>query len=313
MKFLNEFLENKKLLRDIRTVSIYFFGVIAAIIYWGFLQNASVDISFQKIGALTVIFGISVHLIRLDIKQRAFEDEMETNERLQKVETEIRENRVNITKIDEALEFVTRYNDAQRKLANKEKTNDRIEKLQDEIGTALERGENVEEKLKEIKYLQDNPLHNKNFKPIKMSDIISIYQEKKGQSYIDRKSIYYDPTKTGNNKALVFNLLKGVVAGGFGLVFLWDEPLMNVLGYYALLLAMGVYTVTTQYTITRTQTKEEYTEKRQNKLMLMQEMNKYLSGKPSTFLGDIEKKSEEVLEQYKQAFSHLSSENQNSV
>ena len=305
MKFLNEFLENKKLLRDIRTVSIYFFAVIAAILYWGFLQNATVDISFQKIGALTVIFGVSVHLIRLDIKQRAFEDEMETNERLRKVEDEIRGNRVNITKIDEALEFVTRYNDAQRKLANKEKTNDRIEKLQDEIGTALEKGENVEDKVKEIKYLQDNPLHNKAFKPIKMSDIISIYQDKKGQSYIDRKSIYYDPTKTGNTKAFVFNLLKGVIAGGFGLVFLWNEPLTNVLGYYALLVVMSIYTITTQYTITRSQTKEEYTEKRQNKLMLMLEMNKYLEGKKSTFLGEMEAASEKTLQQFQQAYSHL--------
>lgn len=305
MKFLNDFLENKKLLRDIRTVSIYFFAVIAAILYWGFLQNATVDISFQKIGALTIIFGVSVHLIRLDIKQRAFEDEMETNERLRKVEEDIRNNRVNITKIDEALEFVTRYNDAQRKLANKEKTNDRIEKLQDEIGTALEKGENVEDKVKEIKYLQENPLHNKAFKPIKMSDIISIYQDKKGQSYIDRKSIYYDPTKTGNTKAFVFNILKGVIAGGFGLVFLWDEPLTNVLGYYALLVVMSIYTITTQYTITRSQTKEEYSEKRQNKLMLMLEMNKYLEGKKSTFLGEMEAASEKVLEEYKQAYSHL--------
>jgi hypothetical protein len=291
MKWLNEFLENKKLLRDIRTVSIYFFAVIAAIIYWGFLQNLDLGgITLQKIGALSVIFGGSIHLIRIDIKRRAFEDEMDTNERLMALEQHIRENRINITKIDEALEFVSLYNDAQRKLANKEKTNERIEKLQDKIGRALEKGEDPKPLLAEIKYLQENPLHNNKFRPIKMSDIISIFQEKKGQSYIDRKAIYYDPTTTGNKRALVTNLIRGIGAGGFGLVFLWNEPIVNVLGYYALLVAVGVYTITTQYTITRTQTKEEYSEIRQNKLMLMKEMNKFLEGKSPSFLQQAEEK-----------------------
>jgi len=289
MKWLNEFLENKKLLRDIRTVSIYFFAVIAAIVYWGFLQNLDLGgITLQKIGALAFIFGSSIHLIRLDIKRRAFEDEMDTNERIKVLEESIRQNRINITKIDEALEFVSLYNDAQRKLANKEKTNERIEKLQDKIGRALEKGENPQPLLAEIKYLQDNPLHNNKFRPIKMSDIISIYQEKRGQSYIDRKAIYYDPTTTGNRRALLFNLIRGIGAGGFGLVFLWNEPIVNVLGYYALLLAVGVYTITTQYTLTRTQTKDEYSEIRQNKLMLMQEMNKFLEGKQPAFLKEME-------------------------
>jgi hypothetical protein len=287
MRFLNDFLENKKLLRDIRTVSIYFFAVIAAIIYWGFLQNVNFEgITFQKIGALSLIFGVSIHLIRVDIKRRAFEDEMEMNERIKALEEQIRNSRINITKIDEALEFVTLYNDAQRKLANKEKTNDRIELIQDKIGKVLEKGDDPKPLVDQIKYLQENPLHNPKFRPIKMSDIISIYQDKKGQSYIDRKAIYYDPTTTGNRKALLLNLIKGVGAGGFGLVFLWNEPLVNVLGYYALLLAVGIYTITTQYTITRAQTKDEYSEIRQNKLMLMQEMNKFLEGKQPSFLKD---------------------------
>jgi hypothetical protein len=292
MKWLNEFLENKKLLRDIRTVSIYFFAVIAAIVYWGFLQNLDFGgITLQKIGALAFIFGSSVHLIRLDIKRRAFEDEMDINERIKELEENIRKNRINITKIDEALEFVSLYNEAQRKLANKEKTNERIEKLQDKIGKVLERGENPQPLLAEIKYLQENPLHNNKFRPIKMSDIISIVQEKKGQSYIDRKAIYYDPTTTGNRRALLLNLIRGIGAGGFGLVFLWNEPIINVLGYYALLITVGIYTVTTQYTLTRTQTKDEYSEIRQNKLMLMQEMNKFLEGKHPSFLQQKEEKS----------------------
>lgn len=289
MKWLNDFLENKKLLRDIRTVSIYFFAVLAAIIYWGFLQNINLEgITLQKIGALSFIFGSSIHLIRLDIKRRAYEDEMDTNDRLKALEEDIRRNRIDITKIDEALEFVSLYNDAQRKLANKEKTNDRIEKIQDQIGRALEKGEDPTPLLEEIKYLQENPLHNNKFRPIKMSDIISIYQEKKGQSYVDRKAIYYDPKTTGNKKALLTNLIRGIGAGGFGLVFLWNEPLINVLGYYALLIAVGIYTITTQYTITRSQTKDEYSEVRTNKLMLMQEMNKFLAGKKPAFLNELE-------------------------
>jgi hypothetical protein len=72
---------------------------------------------------------------------------------------------------------------------------------------------------------------------------------------------------------------------------LWNEPIVNVLGYYALLITVGIYTVTTQYTLTRTQTKDEYSEIRQNKLMLMQEMNKFLEGKHPSFLQQTEEKS----------------------
>jgi hypothetical protein len=100
---------------------------------------------------------------------------------------------------------------------------------------------------------------------------------KDSKDVLDRDMIYYDPVRQGNTRSIFTTFVRSLVPGSLGIGFLISEPLINIVLYYAFLLIGFAWTISTQYIITRQNTKTIYFSTRKNKLTLLQEMKKYIN------------------------------------
>lgn len=277
-KWINEILSNDKLLRDIRTGVSVVVALSLAIIYWAFLENFSFTLpQLQKILALTFIFAISVMIVRIEFKFRAFTAEIESNEDLQKVEKELFEEDVNIKHDEYGIEFVGKFNKEGQEKANRLKTENRILKLLEKRRELIRRGKDTSAVDSEIERLKVEPEVDTRFKPIRYTDLISKASfTKNDKDVLDRDNIYYDPVRHGNIRGFFGTFLRSIIPGSLGIGFLLDEPLVNIVLYYLALLLAFAWTISTQYTATRKNTKTRYYETRKNKLVLLREMKNYI-------------------------------------
>lgn len=277
-KWINEILGNDKLLRDIRTGVSVVVALSLAIIYWAFLENFSFTLpQLQKILALTFIFAISVMIVRIEFKFRAFTAEIESNEDLQKVEKELFEEDVNIKHDEYGIEFVGKFNKEGQEKANRLKTENRILKLLEKRRELIRRGRDTSAVDSEIERLKVEPEVDTRFKPIRYTDLISKASfTKNDKDVLDRDNIYYDPVRQGNIRGFFGTFLRSIIPGSLGIGFLLDEPLVNIVLYYLALLLAFAWTISTQYTATRKNTKTRYYETRKNKLVLLREMKNYI-------------------------------------
>jgi hypothetical protein len=100
---------------------------------------------------------------------------------------------------------------------------------------------------------------------------------KDSKDVLDRDMIYYDPVRQGNTRSIFTTFIRSLVPGSLGIGFLISEPLINIVLYYAFLIIGFAWTISTQYIITRQNTKTIYFSTRKNKLTLLQEMKKYIN------------------------------------
>jgi hypothetical protein len=100
---------------------------------------------------------------------------------------------------------------------------------------------------------------------------------KDSKDVLDRDMIYFDPVRQGNTRSILTTFIRSLVPGSLGIGFLISEPLINIVLYYAFLLIGFAWTISTQYIITRQNTKTIYFSTRKNKLTLLQEMKKYIN------------------------------------
>ena len=281
-KWINEILSNEKLLRDIRTGVTITIALSLAIIYWGFLTNFSWSgVEIQKILGLTVVFALSVFIIRIEFKARAFAAEMEENEELKSIEKQLFDEDVDIKNDELGIEYVSKYvskfNKEGQDKANRLKTENRILKLMEKRREYILRGKDPRSLDSEIDRLKREPDVDTRFKPIRYTDLIS-----KGatltnsKDVLDRDQIYYDPVRQGNIKSLFTTFVRSLVPGSLGVGFLLNEPLVNIFVYYILLLLAFAWTISTQYVLTRNNTKTIYFSTRKNKLILLREMKDYI-------------------------------------
>jgi hypothetical protein len=105
---------------------------------------------------------------------------------------------------------------------------------------------------------------------------------KDSKDVLDRDMIYYDPVRQGNTRSIFTTFVRSLVPGSLGIGFLISEPLINIVLYYAFLLIGFAWTISTQYIITRQNTKTIYFSTRKNKLTLLQEMKKYINERLAT-------------------------------
>lgn len=277
-KWINEILSNEKLLRDIRTGVTITIALSLAIIYWGFLTNFSwTGVEIQKILGLTVVFALSVFIIRIEFKARAFAAEMEENEELKSIEKQLFDEDVDIKNDELGIEYVSKFNKEGQDKANRLKTENRILKLMEKRREYIRRGKDSSDLDSEIDRLKREPDVDTRFKPIRYTDLIS-----KGatltnsKDVLDRDQIYYDPVRQGNIKSLFTTFVRSLVPGSLGVGFLLNEPLVNIFVYYILLLLAFAWTISTQYVLTRNNTKTIYFSTRKNKLTLLREMKDYI-------------------------------------
>lgn len=277
MDFINKILDDKRLIRNIISVSIWFTVILAGIVYFAFVSNFDWEnFDWQGFTVLSILFTISIFSIRLDSKDRGFSDECEQNEEIVKLIQTMKDNRISVDEVDEGINFLNNYNEEQQKLANQELTSKKIEKLQTKLGKRIQKNKDIKSIQKQINYLREHPVFNKSFEPIRMSDIISVYQDVDGQSYIDRNSIHSDPRKTGNTRSFVWILLRSIVAGSIGLGFMWNEDKWTIMTYFALLIVSGVFTLFSQYAFTRRETGTVYLDRLDTRVGVQLQLKKHL-------------------------------------
>jgi hypothetical protein len=283
-ELINDILNNEKLLRDIRTGTAVVGALSLAIIYWAFLENFSFTLlQFQKVLALTFIFTISVMIVRLEFKSRAFVAEIENNEDLRRIEKELFEEDVNIQYDEYGIEFVGKFNREGQEKANRLKTENIILNLMQKRRDLIRRGRPTNALDKKIEHIKAEPEVDTKYKPIRYTDLISkSSRSKNDKDVLDRDNIYYDPVKSGNITGFMATFARSVIPGSLGIGFLLDEPFINIVLYYLALLIAFAWTISTQYTITRKNTKTRYYETRKNKLVLIREMKKYIESKLQT-------------------------------
>lgn len=280
-EWINNILSNDKLLRDIRTSVTITAALLLALIYWGFLQNFDWSgLQLTKVLGLTVIFTVSVFVVRLEFKSRGFQAEMDENTDLQELEKKLFDEDVNIKHDRLGIEWVAEFNKQGQEKANRIKTDNKVTKLQERRRNLIRRNKSTATVDREIERLQHEELIDTRFKPLRYTDLIS-----KGADYnsnkdvIDRDQIYYNPVKQGNIKGFASTFLRSIIPGSIGITFLLEEPIVNIVLYYVFLLIAFAWTISTQYVWTRRQTKTRYYETRKNKLTLLREMKLYIEQK----------------------------------
>jgi hypothetical protein len=277
-QWLNDILGNEKLLRDIRTGMAVTASLLLAIIYWGFVQNFDFSgIQLGRVLGLTVVFTVSVFIVRLEFKSRGFQAEMDENKDLQEIEKTLFNEDVNIQYDQLGIEWVGEFNRKGQEKANRIKTENRIMKLQEKRRNRIRQNRVTTSIDLEIERLKKDNLIDTRYKPLRYTDLISKGADyKNAKDVIDRDQIYYNPVKHGNFSGFLGTFLRSVIPGSIGITFLLEEPIVNILLYYIFLLIAFAWTISTQYILTRRNTATKYFNTRKNKLTLLREMKNYI-------------------------------------
>ncbi len=278
-QWLNDILGNEKLLRDIRTGVAVTASLLLAIIYWGFVQNFDWSgLQLTRVLGLTVVFTISVFVVRLEFKHRGFQIEMDENVELKEIEKTLFDEDVNIQHDDLGIEWVTEFNRKGQEKANRIKTENRIMKLQEKRRNRIRQNKSIKDIDVEIDRLKNELLIDTRYKPLRYTDLISKGADfKNNKDVIDRDQIYYNPVRQGNVSGFVTTFLRSIIPGSIGITFLLNEPVINIVLYYVFLLIAFAWTISTQYVLTRRNTATKYLNTRKNKLVLLREMKQYIN------------------------------------
>ena len=279
--WLNSILKNDKLLRDIRTGVAVTVALLLALIYWGFIQNFNfTGVEITRIVGLTIVFSISVFIVRIEFKARGFQAELDENLELQKIEKELFDEDVNIINDELGIEWVEEFNKKGQEKANRLKTEKRINRLMQKRRELLRKAKPIDHIDAEINKLKDEPLLDTKYKPIRYTDLISKGSlDNNKKDVLDRDQIYYNPVKQGNVSGFASTFLRSIVPGSLGIGFLLNEPFGNILLYYVFLLIAFAWTISTQYVLVRKQTANRYFITRQYTLTLLREMKAYINDK----------------------------------
>jgi hypothetical protein len=120
--------------------------------------------------------------------------------------------------------------------------------------------------------------------------------------------IYYDPVKQGNARSVISIFVRSLVPGSLGIGFLISEPLINIVLYYAFLVIGFAWTISTQYVLTRHNTKTIYYSTRKNKLTLLREMKEYIQKRLSE-IQSLQNETKEnhtvAMAEYEEAYKRL--------
>ena len=286
---INEFFNDEELMANIRSSIVLILAIGLGLLYFGLYSNIDFGalISFKTFG-LTLTALISTWLWRIDIELRAFNDELNNNDELNKIEKEIQGQSNSFDDYETALEFVKEWNIQQQDIFNALKTEKRMTELNQRIKYSAIRRKRFWHKIfkprsilsmtQEIEKLEINPLIDKSFKPITVNQLISVQKIKKNKERKGQDSIEYNPKRDGTKRSLFFSIFKFLGIGGSGgIAFGMIDSYKTIIIYYVMLLITLALTTFSRYRKVRKNTKTTYFQTRKNKLKLIREMKEYKS------------------------------------
>lgn len=259
MEKIMEFLNDEKLLKDVRSVIALISALGLGLLYFGFYEQITLDAILNfSVGALAIISMISIWIVRIDISLRAFGDEVDNNDPLRKDIEEMGTQQDLIVDYDSAIDYVKLYNIEQQLLADKILTEKVITRLERKIMRCKineKPYDKYEDKINTLKIL---PLKDKTYKPISLRQIKG-YSKSGKKEYSGLSRFVYNPKTDGNKRSLILAPLKGFGIGGAGSIpFIMTASAKTIFIYYALLIVSITMTVITRYLKVRKNTKEKY-------------------------------------------------------
>lgn len=282
LEWFNEFLNDDKLMKNVRTIIIFVLPFVLAIMYWGYISSLKFEnINFKTIGALTIIYIISLHSARIDIKKRAKDDEIENDTELKDIEEQISNANFEVKHDHFGLEFVDNLNRQIQDKANNIKTQIEINKIQRKMRKLIAHDKRTKALAlqKQVDLLKENPVIDKNVKLFKYSDLITNGNDKFSKYSLDAKELNYDPSTEGNRRSLIFTTIKGVISGGIGMGVSWSAGWQTVVGFFGIVIFSFAVLLVIQYPLTRYKTKERYKPNRKRKLDMINDMKEYINAR----------------------------------
>ena len=302
---VNAFFNDKELLSNIASGVSLTIALGLGMLYFGFYDsiNWSALLNTKTFG-LTVVAIISNWVWRIDVEKRAFNDELRINKKLEKIENDLDVESKKVDDIDNAIAFVNNWNRQQQEMFNTIKTDKRVTYLNQLILYNKVRQVRWYNKLPflkirsthditlEIEELYTNPLIDTSFKPITLTQLISVEKTKISKERKGVETIEYNPQRDGTKKSLIFSLVKFAgIGGGGSMAFLVSTPLKTILIFYAMLILAMLITTIRRYLKVRKNTSTTYFITRKNKLSLIREMNGYVPVKQIETKGEKNEKS----------------------
>lgn len=291
---LQEKLNDKTFLKNLRTIIIIIIVIGVPLLYFGLFGSITLETLLSwKLGGLAIMSIGLVTLIRIDTKSRAFDDEINANKKLNEIENEI----INKTKLMNnhiiGRKFVKYYNLKEQKEADENKTEYAIETLKQKISFMEIKGKFGKRynKLKNrILELEKHPLHDK-IKPIVYDELYNFNSKRLKKQASSKQKLTYNPKKE-NVVSSAFNVfMKGAGIGGAGsLPFIIGEDIQTIMAFYFALFITVLITVLQSYIKTRYHTANRYMETRVFKLQLLNECIDYIKNYDLKETNSIEQK-----------------------
>lgn len=261
MKWFQEFLEDRKLLRSIQTYLVIALIIIFPVIWWGIIENLRLDAEITNtLTVFGIIAYISTWLYRMEISYRAKFDEEQDNEEIKNIYKDIILEVVKPREMDYAVEFMDIHNEKEQNIADKILTTRTVDKKKIKLVkfklrknkfdtiTKIKRPKNRKIKLfnkisnffskntnkislkleykieklnEEIKFLKENPLYNAKCEPIQYDDLIEVSEEESKSNKTFGRSKIRKKVVKSGNKIAAIFGIFRSVGVGAGAVAAW--------------------------------------------------------------------------------------------
>lgn len=263
-------LDNQTILRNTRTIAFLIIILIAPALYFGIMENFTIESLLQySFGGLIVFMTIVNFLTVMEIRTRAFEDELDFDTSIIGMENQVDDNAKIIRKdIPIAIEKLSKYNktiqkslDLQKTELYREKLNRKLTNLKIRYSYSKLLKKRLERKIMSV----DNKIKNlqvlveKRFKPYKLNDLITAQTSGK-RIKVGNDELERNPKKVPILKSILKMPFKGFtmsIGGLVGSLFLVDDK-EALAKFYVWFIAIITFTVLSQYILTRYKTRTQY-------------------------------------------------------
>lgn len=268
----NNWLDNPKIWRNARGGALVIVLLISPLIYFGIVDNLSISNFLNyEFGGLIIYMTIMNLLTVFEVRNRAFEDELDFDNSIVELENTLDRNGTLIRKdISSGIKVLSEYNSKLQKSYNEQKTNTIIEnlrnkqsKLEIRIEYAIIGKKRLERKFnnidKKIEKLKNSPKRDRRFKPYRFDRLL------KAENISRYKRVGDNDTKSNPKKvpllgAIIKMPIKGFtmsLGGMFIMLFVVNDP-VALLKFYLWFIIIMSFTVVVQYILTRYKTKIQY-------------------------------------------------------
>lgn len=321
------FIENPKALRNARSGALGLIIILIPLFYFLISETFSFSgLLTWSFGGIMVVTTLATTLTVMETRKRAFEDAIILNPDIAADEVFVTENGLEISeKTLAAIPILNEYNRKMQKVYDLKKTQKKIDKLQRRnasiqitmnytkfhigkvvvFNSILFRKFRVSRIKRIIERLNKFPKRDRKFKPYRLEKLLSCKNSKHYTSIGD-KEISSNPQAVDVKKSVIKLPLKGFMMSLTGGVIplAFGADFWTILAFYGGYLSGMVFTILSQYILTKYKTNTEYRlsldKKKKLQIMILTELKK-----PVEVVDVVEVKKEDEVEVKKEIETNL--------